>query len=286
VSDAFNSAMKKFKNTTYRISKLVTKQYSTSFFSASKLFDREIRSHIFNIYGFVRFADEIVDTFHAYDKEKLLTKFEDDLYEALESAISLNPILHAFQDTANTFNIPHDYMRAFLKSMRFDLNKTHYINRQEFESYIYGSAEVVGLMCLKIFCNEKEALFDELKFSAVKLGSAFQKVNFLRDLKNDIENLGRSYFPESADKPFDDDIKKSIVQDIEKDFETAAEGIKKLPKNSKLAVYTAFLYYTALLKKIKKTKADIIVSKRIRVSDFRKVFLMVEAYTKYKLKLI
>lgn len=274
--------MIKYKNTTYKISEIVTKQYSTSFYAASRLFDKEIRSHIFNIYGFVRFADEIVDSFHNFDKEKLFAKFESDYTDAINTGISLNPILNAFQDTVKKFDIPQEYVQAFLSSMKFDLYKTTYSNKQEIDNYIYGSADVVGLMCLKVFCNGNEVLFNELKLNALKLGSAFQKVNFLRDLKNDTENLGRFYFPEILNQTFDENTKKTIIQDIENDFKIALAGIKKLPKNSELAVYIAFLYYSGLLKKIKNTKAKKIISQRIRISNFLKFSLLIKAIIKYK----
>ncbi len=278
--------MQKYKSTTYEISELVTKEYSTSFYTASNLFDKEIKNHIFNIYGFVRFADEIVDTFHDYDKEKLLLKFEDDYYHAFESGISLNPILHSFQDTVKKYNISNEHVQAFLNSMKTDLNKTTFDNQQEINEYIYGSADVVGFMCLKVFCNGDETLYNETKPSAIKLGSAFQKVNFLRDLKNDIESLGRQYFPELVGKEFDENIKSKIIADIENDFNIALQGLKKLPNNSRLAVYTAYLYYTELLRKIKKTKAQKIMNQRIRVTNFKKLLLLIKAFMKYKLNLI
>ncbi len=278
--------MQKYKFTTYKISELVTKEYSTSFYSASNLFHNDIKNHIFNIYGFVRFADEIVDTFHDYDKEKLLLKFEEDYYHAFECGISLNPILNSFQDTVKKYKISNEYVQAFLNSMKTDLNKTTFDNQQEINEYIYGSADVVGLMCLKVFCNGNDKLYDEIKFSAIKLGSAFQKVNFLRDLKNDTESLGRQYFPELVGKTFDENIKNKIIADIENDFKIALEGIKKLPDNSRLAVFTAFLYYSELLSKIKKTKAHKIMNQRIRITNFKKLLLLIKAFVKYKLNLM
>ncbi len=278
--------MIKYNRIAYKISKIVTKEYSTSFYTASNLFPKEIKKHIFNIYGFVRLADEIVDTFHNFDKEKLLAKFENDYLEAVQNGISINPVLHAFQNTVKIFEIPQEYIQAFLKSMKYDLNITTYKNRQEIDDYIFGSADMVGLMCLKVFCNGNQKLFDELKFPAVKLGSAFQKVNFLRDLKNDTENLGRQYFPELINNKLDENIKNIIIQDIENDFAIASQGIKKLPKNSQLAVFTAFLYYLQLLKKIKKTKAQKIIGQRIRISNFTKAVLVLKAFIKYKLNII
>lgn len=278
--------MQKYKKTTYKISKIVTREYSTSFYTASNLFNKSIKSHIFNIYGFVRFVDEIVDTFHDYDKEYLLAKFESDCYYALQTGISMNPVIHAFQDTVRMFDIPHEYIRAFLNSMKYDLKRTDYKSKQEFEDYIYGSADVVGLMCLRIFCGKDSALFDELKVPALKLGSAFQKVNFLRDLKDDIENLGRNYFPQLTNNKLTENAKTSIISDIENDFNIAMVGIKKLPRNSKLAVFVAYEYYFVLLKKIKKTKVQVIMSNRIRISNFMKILLILKSIIKYKLKLI
>lgn len=276
----------KFDKLSYKISKLVTKEYSTSFFTASLFYNKEVRQHIFNIYGFVRFADEIVDTFHEYDKEKILSKFERDCKEAIENGISLNPILHSFQETVRKCQIPYEYIDAFINSMKLDLNKKTYSSKEEIKTYIYGSAEVIGLMCLKAFCGKDESLFYELKDYAIKLGSAFQKVNFLRDIKNDTKNLGRIYFPELVDKPFDEKVKNAIIKDIEADFDIALKGIKRLPKNSKLAVYIAYLYYTKLLKKIKRSKAEKILEERIRISNFIKFFLILKAIIQYKLNRI
>lgn len=278
--------MIKYNFTTYKISELVAKEYSTSFYTASNLFHKDIKHDIFNIYGFVRFADEIVDSFHDYDKEKLLLKFENDYYEAIQSGISLNPILNSFQDTVRKYNIPKEYVQSFLNSMKTDLSKTTFYNQQEIDNYIYGSADVVGLMCLKVFCKGNETLFDEIKISAIKLGSAFQKVNFLRDLKNDTESLGRQYFPELVNKTFDEIIKKKIVLDIENDFKIALVGIRKLPNSSRLATLTAYIYYSELLKKINKTKAQKIITERIRVSNGKKFLLLIKAFAKYKLNRI
>ncbi len=280
------SSREKFNQVCFKISELVTRKYSTSFYTASLLYNKKVRKHIFSIYGFVRFADEIVDSFHSYDKEKLLSDFERDCIEAIQIGISLNPILHSFQETMRKFNIPYDYVDAFLNSMRLDLNKTTYSSKAEIKDYIYGSAEVVGLMCLKVFCEKNEKLFNELKDYAIKLGSAFQKVNFLRDIKNDTKNLGRIYFPELVNKKFDEETKRIIIEDIENDFAEALKGIKRLPYNSKLAVYIAYLYYMDLLKKIQKSPAEEILSRRIRVNDFKKLILILRAIIDYKLKRI
>lgn len=278
--------IKKFFSTSFQISKLVTKAYSTSFYTSSLLFEKKIRKHIFSIYGFVRFADEIVDTFHNYDKEKLLDAFELDFYKAYNYGISLNPILNSFQQTVREYNIPLEYIDAFLASMKADLVKNKCEDKDELDKYIYGSAEVVGLMCLKVFCNNNNELFESLKSSAIKLGAAFQKVNFLRDLKNDTQYLGRYYYPQLINSQLNENIKNEIIEDIEKDFNEALIGIKRLPSNSKLAVYTAYLYYRVLLRKIKKTKAHIIMKKRIRVSNFTKTLLIIRAILLNKLNII
>jgi len=278
--------MQFYNLTTYKISELITKQYSTSFFSATSLLDNSIKKHIFNIYGFVRFADEIVDTFHDFDKKYLLEKFEKDYYEAINIGISLNPVLHAFQLTVKQFDIPDEYIREFLDSMKLDLEKKLYNTKSEIEKYIYGSADVVGLMCLKVFCNSNNNLFEQLKLMAIKLGSAFQKVNFLRDLKNDIENLDRNYFSELGNNKFNENTKNIIIKDIENDFNIAFQGIKLLPSNSKLAVLVAYNYYLELLKKIKNTPAQKIISQRIRVSNSKKFLLVLKSVFVYKFKII
>lgn len=263
-----------YNQTSFKTSQLVTKLYSTSFYSASKLFHPSIRYHIFNIYGFVRFADEIVDTFINCNKKELLQDFENQYYKAYKTGISLNPILNSFVYTVKKFNIPDQYIQAFLNSMKLDLEKQNYINKSELDNYIYGSADVVGLMCLKVFCNNDENLFNQLKIPAIKLGSAFQKVNFLRDLKNDTQNLHRKYFPQLIQNNFDEQIKNEIIQDIENDFKIAYSGIVKLPKTSKKAVLTAYNYYKSLLKKIKHTPSQKILNKRIRISNLKKTLII------------
>ena len=266
--------MEKFDATTYQLATVVTKNYSTSFYSASKLFDKETRDAIFSIYGFVRFADEIVDTFHHYDKKTLLNQFEKDFYQAMEQGISLNPILHVFQLTVKKYQIPDAHIQAFLKSMRDDLYKKSYNTQAEMEEYIYGSADVIGLMCLKVFCKGNQKLYDELEAPAKRLGSAFQKVNFLRDLQNDMENLDRRHFPCLVDHAFDETTKNRIVEDIDTDFKAAYEGMKRLPQATKIPVYTAFHYYSKLLKKIKRIPAKEIINKRIRISNPRKFLII------------
>jgi len=275
-----------YDHTTFKISKIVTKQYSTSFFLASSLLSKEMRSAIFSIYAFVRFADEIVDSFHDHDKPFLLQKFEADYYDAYSRGISLNPILHSFQLTIKKFNIADEYVQAFLNSMKFDLEKKEYKKKEEIDEYIYGSADVVGLMCLMVFCGGNKTQFEELKKYAVKLGSAFQKINFLRDLKNDTENLNRIYFPQLAENEFDEVTKKAILSDIENDFNMAYLGIKKLPKGAKLAVLVAYSNYYQLLKKMEKIPASKIKNHRIRISNFAKGILLFKSILKCKLNLI
>lgn len=271
-----------YTQTAYRISALVTKEYSTSFFSASRLFDCRIQPAIYSIYGFVRYADEIVDTFNGVDKKALLDQFEQDFYAAMVSGISLNPILHAFQHTVKTYAIPNEYIQAFLGSMKMDLIKKTYASKGDIEAYIYGSADVVGLMCLKVFCGDNVLLFDQLKAPAIKLGTAFQKVNFLRDLKNDTEYLERTYFPNFSLSTFDEQYKAEIIKDIAQDFAIAYQGIKLLPKQAKLAVLVSYYYYTALLNKLKRTPAQDIVLKRIRVKNSHKFLLVLKAMVQLK----
>jgi len=278
--------MQLFDETAFKISKLVTVNYSTSFSAATRLLDKKHREAIYSIYGFVRLADEIVDTFHAWNKTLLLEKFEQDLNQALEMGISLNPVLHSFQQTVKKFKIPEEYIRAFLNSMKSDLNKTVYKNKSETDNYIYGSADVVGLMCLCVFCDGENEKFQALKNPAMKLGSAFQKVNFLRDLNNDLNNLGRIYFPQLNGKEFDEASKKQIINEIKSDFREAKEGIKRLPGNSKLAVYVAYLYYSGLLNKLENTAAEKITISRIRISDLKKILILLKARIVYKLNLI
>ena len=276
-----------FDEVTFMCSKLVTKKYSTSFSLATKMLSNNIRAHIYNIYGFVRFADEIVDTFHDYNKEVLLNKFEADYYVALEQGISLNPILNSFIYTVKKYNITDDLVQAFLKSMRDDLTKKEYETEEEYKAYIYGSADVVGLMCLKVFVNGDEERYEQLKKPAMRLGSAFQKVNFLRDLKDDIEHLNRSYFPNVDLKELNAQSKAVIIKDIEADFEYAFEhGILKLPVDAKFGVFMAYRYYKKLLKKLKATPSEEIMDKRIRISNPMKINLLARSYVKYKLNLI
>jgi len=276
--------MEKFDRLSSKISEQVTKSYSTSFYSAARLFGSDIRDGIFSIYGFVRLADEIVDSFHDYDKAYLLDKYISDYYESLESGISLNPVLQSFQKTVKKYNISHDHVNSFLTSMKRDLTQDVYSDRDEANEYIYGSADVVGLMCLKVFCNGDERLYEELEKPARKLGSAFQKVNFLRDLKEDTEKLGRYYFYHFS-VSFNDEVKRQIINDIKSDFSTALAGLKKLPRNSRLAVYVAYSYYMALLRKIDKATASKIASERVRVSNAEKLFIFIKTFMLMKLRI-
>ncbi|MFN8255981.1 MAG: phytoene/squalene synthase family protein [Bacteroidales bacterium] len=277
--------IKLYHKSAFKISRLITKSYSTSFSFATSLFEKEMREAIYSIYGFVRFADEIVDTFHGYDKNYLLDKFEKDYYEAFNHGISLNPILHSFQITVKKYNISDEHIRAFLNSMKFDLEKKEYTTKREADQYIYGSADVVGLMCLKVFCNGNEQLYASLVKPAMKLGSAFQKVNFLRDLKHDTQMLDRRYFPEVSAKSLDDESKDVIIRDIENDFRLAYQGIKQLPGRSKLAVLLAYYYYRILLNKIKCSPASKVMESRIRISNAQKMGLLLKAVFVYNLKM-
>jgi 15-cis-phytoene synthase len=275
-----------FDTVSFECSKNVTKSYSTSFSAAVKMLAPSIRQDIYNIYGFVRFADEIVDTFHDYNKEDLFDLFEKDLQTALENKISLNPILNSFQHTVHKYQIPNSMINAFMKSMRLDLIKTEYKTFEEYNEYIYGSADVVGLMCLKVFVNGDEAKYNELEHSAMRLGSAFQKVNFLRDLKADFEDLSRTYFPNTDLSKLDEESKNKIIQEIEADFEAGYQGIVNLPLEAKFGVYTAYIYYKKLLSKLKKTPSAEIKNTRIRVSDYQKYGLFAKCYFTYKLNII
>ncbi|WP_394907002.1 phytoene/squalene synthase family protein [uncultured Mesonia sp.] len=275
-----------FDLVSHRCSKAVTESYSTSFSMATKLLAPSIRQDIYNIYGFVRFADEIVDSFHDYDKAFLFERFEKDLQDALEHKISLNPILNAFQETVFRYNIQPELYQAFMRSMKMDLTKKQYHTHQEYQDYIYGSADVVGLMCLKVFVKGDEKKYNQLKDDAMRLGSAFQKVNFLRDLKADHEDLNRTYFPETNLNELDEASKQKIIQEIETDFANGLRGIVKLPVEAKLGVYTAYIYYSKLLSKLKNTPSLQIKEKRIRVSNYQKFGLMAQSYVSYRLKLI
>lgn len=274
-----------FDFTAFECSELITKRYSTSFTLGIKTLNTKFRKPIYAIYGFVRYADEIVDTFHDHDKKDLLDRFKKDTYKAIEEGISLNPVLHAFQIIVNEFKINHDYIEAFLKSMEMDLYDQEYSN-EKYKEYIYGSAEVVGLMCVQVFCHGDEALFDKLIAPARSLGSAFQKVNFLRDIKSDFQERGRIYFPDVDFNRFSSRDKALIEADIEKDFTDAYQGILGLPKGAKPGVYLAYIYYHSLFKKIKKTQSSSILQARIRVPDMIKLLLLVRTHFQSRLNLI
>jgi len=255
-----------------KTSKLVTNQYSTSFSLGIFMLDRSIHDPIYGIYGFVRLADEIVDSFHGFDKETLLAGLRKQSYEAIESGICLNPILNSFQEVVTRYNIEIELIDTFLDSMEMDLNKQEYSAR-EYEKYILGSAEVVGLMCLRVFTNGDNESYEHLKPYAMRLGAAFQKVNFLRDLQADYEGLGRTYFPGVHFDRFDEAQKQQIEADIQEDFHQALIGIRQLPSGARLGVYTAYVYYTALFQKIKAISASRIMQERIRISNFQKLWL-------------
>ena len=267
-------------------SKNVTNSYSTSFSLATKMLSKSIRQDIYNIYGFVRFADEIVDTFHDYDKKELLNRFIDELNFSLKNKISTNPILNSFQHTVNKYNIDYGLIDSFLKSMKMDLKKIKYNSEKEYKEYIYGSADVVGLMCLKVFVSGDEETFKKLKPSAMALGSAFQKVNFLRDLNADFHDLNRTYFPNLDFKDFDDQSKMLIMEDIENDFRKALKGIYELPNNSKFGVYAAYKYYRRLLVKLKRTSYQKIKNERVRVPNYQKVDVLARSYVRYRLNIL
>lgn len=267
-------------------SRTVTNSYSTSFSLATKMLAPSIRQDIYNIYGFVRFADEIVDTFHDYDKEQLFLDFEKDLHKAIKAKISLNPILNSFQETVHKYGIERDLYEAFMDSMRLDLHKSEYLNIEEYKQYIYGSADVVGLMCLKVFVNGDQKKFKELKESAMSLGSAFQKVNFLRDLKADYDDLSRSYFPNVDLSQLDEINKEQIIREIEEDFQNGLKGISRLPVEAKFGVYTAYIYYRKLLQKLKRIPSMEIRKRRVRVPNYQKAGLLAKSYISYRLNLI
>ncbi|MEO7961654.1 MAG: phytoene/squalene synthase family protein [Ginsengibacter sp.] len=266
-------------------SKITTQKYSTSFCSAIKLLHRDLRTPIYNVYGFVRFADEIVDTFHDFDKSQLLEDFKKETYKAISRGISINPILHSFQITVNEYEIQHDLIDAFFRSMEYDLDQKS-CDRAAYDDYIYGSAEVVGLMCLTIFCEGDWKLYANLKPFAQSLGAAFQKVNFLRDLKADFRVLDRTYFPGVDFNNFSLKMKKNIEQEIMNDFTNAYSGILQLPLKARFGVYVAFKYYLSLFKKIKRTQPAKILEKRIRIPNYSKAFIVVRAGVKNQLNLI
>jgi phytoene synthase len=270
-----------FDHISRETSKLTTRLYSTSFTMGIRLFNKKYRDPIYGIYGFVRFADEIVDTFHDFNQTDLFHRFREDTYRAIKEKISMNPILNSFQYVVNQYNIDIHVIDQFMHSMGMDLSEQTY-DRRKFDEYVLGSAEVVGLMCLKVFCDGDDTYYNELRPYAMKLGAAFQKINFLRDLKADYHHLGRTYFPEADLERFDDNMKIKLEHEIEDDFKAGYEGIKKLPKSVSLGVYLAYIYFYSLLRKIKKIPASSIIKERIRISNFYKYILLLGALIKYK----
>ncbi len=274
-----------FDTVSLNCSKLVTRSYSTSFSLGIKFLDRKFHYPIYAIYGFVRAADEIVDSFHDYPKAKLLNELRAQTYQAIEEGISTNPLLNSFQWVVNKYAIERELIDTFLQSMDMDLHKQQY-DQDKYELYIKGSAEVVGLMCLRVFCEGDQQRYQQLKEPAMKLGSAFQKINFLRDLKSDFQGLGRTYFPKIDLEQFDTKCKQEIEQDIAADFEAGYQGILKLPKGARFGVYVAYVYYKSLLKKIGKTPPETILHKRIRIPNPEKYLLFLSSYFKHRLNLI
>lgn len=273
-----------FDKLSVSISKQTTRTYSTSFSLGISFLKNSLHDAIYSIYGFVRLADEIVDSFSGYDQKRLLEKFTEETYEAIENKISVNPVLNAFQAAVNQYDIPIELIDTFLKSMEMDLQKVDY-TEEKYKQYILGSAEVVGLMCLCVFTGEKPELYEELKPYAMKLGAAFQKVNFLRDMKDDYAILGRTYFPNVNMSDFSACVKSQIEQEIEQDFKTGLAGIKKLPASSKGGVYLAYVYYQSLFKKIKKLPAHRILNERIRINNGKKISLMINSLVINKMNL-
>jgi len=274
-----------YDRTCLRTSRLTTRAYSTSFSFGIRCLSRELRDPIYAIYGFVRFADEIVDTFHDRDKASLLERFSEDTWRAIDKQISLNPILHSFQKVVNTYQIDHELIRQFLLSMEMDLEGKQY-DQSGYEKYILGSAEVVGLMCLRVFCKGNDAEYQRLKPDAMKLGSAFQKINFLRDLHADYRQLGRSYFPDVDLANFDEQAKQKIEKDIAADFQAGFRGIRQLPKGARLGVYVAYTYYLTLFKKIQRLPSTAVLQHRIRVRNRQKLAILGYSFVKHQLNLI
>lgn len=274
-----------FDSISIRSSRIVTKSYSTSFSLGILGLDRKYHDPIYAIYGFVRFADEIVDSFEGYPQKELLDRFWKDTYQALEDKISLNPVLNSFQQVVRAYEIDYDLIETFLKSMEMDLYKNEY-DEADYKAYILGSAEVVGLMCLKVFVDGNQNRYLALKEPAMQLGSAFQKINFLRDLHADYQSLGRTYFPGVDLNNFNEEVKASIEADIDIDFKAGYEGIKKLPKGARFGVYIAYVYYYSLFKKIRKTHCDLILNERVRISNKRKYGLFLSSYLRHTINWI
>lgn len=273
-----------FDNVSYECSAITTQRYSTSFSLGIRLLEKDLQQHIYALYGFVRFADEIVDTFHDFDKQTLLDRFVKDAYTALEEKISLNPILNSFQQTVSQFKIDTELIKTFIHSMQMDLAPPEY-NQKTYEEYILGSAEVVGLMCLKVFVGGDEETYQKLKPSAMRLGAVFQKVNFLRDLQFDYTELNRSYFPDLTADNLTSERMGLIFQEIEADFDEAYKGIVQLPTSSRFGVYLAYRYYRKLFNKIKRTSSNKLLSERIRIPNFEKYFILLRSYLRYQLNM-
>lgn len=274
-----------FHNVSEDCSRIVTEKYSTSFSSAIRLLHKDLRQPVFNIYGFVRFADEIVDTFHDFDKARLLQEFKKETYEAIERGISLNPVLNSFQQTVNAYQIDLQLVESFFHSMEMDLEKKVY-DCQAYKEYIYGSAEVVGLMCLQVFCEGRKDLYDDLKGPARSLGAAFQKVNFLRDIKADFNGLARIYFPGCDFNNFTCLEKQQIEADIQHDFREAFKGILKLPLKARFGVYVAYKYYLSLFRKIRRMHPASVLEQRVRIPNYSKLMIILRAGVKNQLRLI
>jgi phytoene synthase len=275
-----------YQNSCVECSELITKRYSTSFSLGIRVFDKEFRNPIYSIYGFVRFADEIVDTFHQYDKKELLDDFRKETFKAIVQKISLNPILQAFQQVVNEYEIDNQLITDFLDSMEMDLHKSTYESEAIYNKYIYGSAEVVGLMCLQVFTKGDNAFYNQLAPYAKSLGAAFQKINFLRDMNSDLEERGRVYFPGIDLTKFDEFTKQEILKDIQLDFDNALEGIRLLPKGARRGVYLAYVYYLNLYKNIRKASVEKIMEERIRVSDKRKAYLLMNTVVRNSMNLL
>jgi len=272
-----------YHNTTFKISKIITRNYSTSFSLGISVFAPSYRDAIYAVYGFVRLADEIVDSFHSHEKKRLLDDFRNETFKAIKRGISTNPVINSFQIVVNNYEINLKYIEDFLNSMAMDLSNNYYEN-SSYDKYVYGSAEVVGLMCLKVFCHNHPGLFEELLAPARSLGSAFQKVNFLRDIKSDLNERGRIYLPGIDHKiKITDENKKELEKDIQIEFAEALKGIKRLPAGVKLGVYSAYLYYLGLFNKIRKSKVEVLLNKRVRISNISKITLLIKSYFEVKI---